>query len=236
MKKLILCLAAVAALVAESATYSKMAVDISALPKEKAFFRAVMLTRVWNRTPPSDGAGTLTVRLVADPSLAGENAKITVKGGVAEIRGARFRALVFGAGALLREIRYGARTFELADGEYRFAPASTIRIAYMARHFDNWYHRAGADEIIRYVEDLALWGINGFHMQLDYAVVDAAHATEGDRAAFAAASVAIGERVHDLDMELTTGGGSNCAPANMPESFRAEPNKVWGRGAPRPTT
>ena len=44
------------------------------------------------------------------------------------------------------------------------AVSSTIRIAYMARHFDDWYHRAGADEIIRYVEDLALWGINGFHM------------------------------------------------------------------------
>ena len=231
MKKLFLCLAAVAALVAESATYSKMSVDVSALPKERAFFREVMLTRVWNRTPPSDAEGTLTVRLVIDPSFAGENAVVKVKDGIAEIHGGWFRSLVFGTGVLLRAIRYGARTFELEDGEYRFEPASTIRIAYMARHFDNWYHRAGADEIIRYVEDLALWGINGFHMQLDYAVVDAAKATEGDRAAFAASSVAIGERVHDLDMELTTGGGSNCAPSNMPDKFRAVPNKMWGRGA-----
>ncbi|MBR3220728.1 MAG: DUF11 domain-containing protein [Kiritimatiellae bacterium] len=233
MKKLFLCLATIAALVVESATYSKMSVDVSALPKERAFFREVMLTRVWNRTPPSDAEGTLTVRLAIDPSFAGENAVVKVADGVAEIRGGRFRSLVFGAGVLLRTIRYGAKTFELEDGEYGFEPTSAIRIAYMARHFDNWYHRAGADEIIRYVEDLALWGINGFHMQLDYAVVDAAKATEGDKAVFAAASVAIGERVHALDMELTTGGGSNCAPSNMPEQFRAVPNKVWGRGAPQ---
>ena len=233
MKRIVICLAAFVVLVTEAATYSKVEVDVSTLPKERAFFREVVLSRVWNRTPPSDAEGTLTVRFREEASLVGEKAVVKVKDGVAEICGGRFRSLVFGAGVLLRTIRYGAKTFELADGEYRFEPASAIRIAYMARHFDNWYHRAGADEIIRYVEDLALWGINGFHMQLDYAVVDAAKATEGDRAAFAASSVAIGERVHALDMELTTSGGSNCAPSNMPEQFRAVPNKVWGRGAPQ---
>ena len=230
-----------ASAVAGAATYSQMDVDVSALPKERTFLREVVLSRVWARTPPtslSDVAlakadQTLTVRFVIDPSFSGENASVKVSNGTAEIRGGRFRSLVFGAGVLLRTIRYGAKTFELEDGEYRFTPASAIRIAYMARHFDNWYHRAGADELIRYVEDLALWGINGFHMQLDYDVVDAAKATAGDLAVFAAASVALGERIHALDMELTTAGGSNCAPSNMPEDFRAVPHKVLKRGAPQ---
>ena len=89
-----------------------------------------------------------------------------------------FRALVFGAGTLLRAIRYGARTFALEEGEYRFMPTNPYRINYLARHFDNWYHRAGADEQLRYVDDLALWGSNGFQMQLDYPVVDTAKIDE----------------------------------------------------------
>ena len=116
MKRIMIGLAAFAALVAEAATYSRMEVDVSSLPKERAFFREVVLSRVWNRTPPSDAVGTLTVRFVTDASLAGENAAVKVAGGVAEIRGGRFRSLVFGAGVLLRTIRYGAKTFELEDG------------------------------------------------------------------------------------------------------------------------
>ena len=213
-----------------AATYSRIAVDAATLPEGRAFFRETLLERVWDRTPPSDAAGTLTVRFATDPSLEGETAVVNIKDGVAEIRGSRFRALVFGAGLMLRSIRYGVRTFELDDGELRFAPYGKIRIAYFARHFDNWYHWAGADEIRRYVEDLALWGINSFNMQTSYAVVDMAKSTAGDRAIFDAATIAISERIQALDMELTTGGGGNTAPSNMPEKFRAVPNKPT-RGA-----
>ena len=41
--------------VAQAATYSDMAVDVSALPKEKRFIRELVLSRVWARTPPSAG-------------------------------------------------------------------------------------------------------------------------------------------------------------------------------------
>ena len=150
---------------AEAAVYSKMDIDVSSLPKERAFFRNVVLSRLWNRTPPSDAADTLTVRFVEDSSLLGEPATVKIADGVAEIRGGRFRSMVFGAGLLLRTIRYGEKTFELEDGEYRFEPANPIRIAYTSRHFDNWYQRASAEELIRYIEDLALWGINGIHTQ-----------------------------------------------------------------------
>ena len=217
----------------EAAEYSNMEIDISSLPKERAFIREVVLSRLWNRTPPSDAANTLAVRFVNDRSLSGENAVVKVGGGTAEIHGGRFRSLVFGAGAMLRAIRYGEKTFELADGEYRFEPKCEIRSAYVARHFENWYQRASADEFLRYVEDLALWGFNGFHTQLDcrdYSVEYGSKATTGSRAVFAATSLAIGERIRALDMELTTFGGSNCAPHDMPERFRAA---RCGRGEPQ---
>ena len=105
MKRMAICLAAFAALAAEAATYSRMEVDVSPLPADRAFFRRVLLSRVWSRTPASSAGRTLTVRLSLDDSLSGENAAVRVADGVAEVRGGRFRALVFGAGLLLRTIR-----------------------------------------------------------------------------------------------------------------------------------
>ena len=217
---------------AEAAVYSKMDIDVASLPKERAFFRNVVLSRLWNRTPPSDAAASLTVRFVEDSSLPGETATVKVANGLAEIRGGRFRSMVFGAGLLLRTIRYSEKTFELEDGEYRFEPANPIRTAYTSRHFDNWYQRASAEELIRYIEDLALWGINGIHTQMDslsYSVVHFAKPTASERAVFEAASVAIGERVHSLDMEQTISGGNNCAPVDMPKQFHAV-HGTKGRG------
>ena len=231
MKRMAICLAAFAALAAEAATYSRMEVDVSPLPADRAFFRRVLLSRVWSRTPASSAGRTLTVRLSLDDSLSGENAAVRVADGVAEVRGGRFRALVFGAGLLLRTIRYGAEAFELADGEYRFEPANATRIAYLARHFDNWYQWASMDELIRYVDDLALWGINGFTTQLVYPVVDAAKSTASERAVFEAISDAFAERVRQLDLDLIVSGGSNCAPSNLPARFRAEKDPKGGRGA-----
>ena len=224
------CMVMVAVGAARAATYSDLSVDVSALPKEKRFVRDLLLSRVRARTPPSPGA-PLGIRFVLDGSLSGENAVVTVTNGVATVRGGRFRSIVFGTGVLLRAIRYGADSFELDDGEYRFSPSKPYRIAYFARHFNNWYLKAGADELVRYMEDLALWGINGFHMQLAYPVVDMVWSTEGDRAVFAAASVALGERARALDVDLSTSGGSNCAPEDMPPEFRATKDPKGSRGA-----
>ena len=230
---------------AEAAEYSRMNIDVSALPKECQFISGVVLSRVWNRMLPSDSARALSVRFVLDQNMASgmdnghagrmtlpdEKAIVKVSNGVAEVRGGRFRSLVFGAGVLLRAMRYSEKTFALSDGEYSFSPANPYRIAYFARHFNNWYHRAGADELVRYVEDLALWGLNGFLMQLDYPAVDMVWSSEGDRSVFAAASVALAERVRALDMDLMTFGGDNCAPEDMPPEFRATKDPKGSRGA-----
>ena len=214
---------AFAAAVAQGETYSSMEVDVSTLPRERAFLRGLLLSRAWDRTPPSDAAGRLTVRFENDASIPGENAAVVVADGTATVRASRFRAFVFGAGALLRSVRWGDRTFELDDGTIRFEPKKKLRQAYFACHFNNWYHRASPDEMLRYIEDLALWGINSFHLQIDYPRVDAAAAEPGEIDMFVARSKAIAARVHALDAGLTTSGGGNVAPLNMPAGFLAEP-------------
>ena len=57
---------AFAAAVARGETYSSMEVDVSTLPRERAFLRGLLLSRAWDRTPPSDAAGRLTVRFEND--------------------------------------------------------------------------------------------------------------------------------------------------------------------------
>ena len=126
----------IAAALSCAAAYSRMTVDASALPETQGnALREAVLARVWARTPPSDAADCLNVRFVLDESLDGETASVAVSGGSAVVRGARMRSLVFGAGVLLRAIRYGEREFSIEDGEYAFSPAKKYRIAYLARHF-----------------------------------------------------------------------------------------------------
>lgn len=207
-----------------AADYSRIDADVSGLPAERRFLREIVLSRVWARTPPSDAGQTLSVKFQIDGSLSGDDAVVTVADGRATVRGARMRSLVFGAGVLLRAIRYGEREFSIEDGEYAFSPAKRYRIAYLARHFNNWYLKASVDEFLRYIEDMALWGINGFQLHLDYPAVDMVWSSTGDRKVFDAVSVALGERIKALDMDLMTFGGDNCAPEDMPPEFRAVPD------------
>lgn len=209
--------------------YSSVEVDGSGLPQSSACIAEIIECRVAERVPHAVGR-SLKVSFLIDNSLKGETALVKVKGGKAEISAGRVRGLVFGAGLLLREIRYDDGCFRIQDGEYRFVPEKPFRQCYIARHFDNWYHRATSEEIIRYIEDMALWGINSIHMHLDYPMVDAATASPEDFAVFSKTSHAIASILRSLDLDLTTIGGENSAPGNMPEQFKAVPNKDPRRG------
>ena len=144
---------------AHGGVYTGIETDVSALPKKKAFIGRLVRSRVWDRMMPStfNKKADLKVMFVIDESLGGENAAVKVANGRAEVRGARFRALVAGAGVMMRAMRFCGKGFELADGEYRFSPAKPFRQVYFARHFENWYHRASTELIVRYFEDLMLW-------------------------------------------------------------------------------
>jgi hypothetical protein len=64
-----------------------------------------------------------------------------------------------GAGRLLRESSYEGG-FSPAAVRLRSRPRCSVRGMYFATHFFNWYHMASREELVRYVEDLALWGVN----------------------------------------------------------------------------
>lgn len=210
--------------------FSKVDCDASALPQEKRFISDLFSSRIEVRTPPSDSARTLGVGFALDSSIPGDDASIVVKDGRAMITAGRFRGIVQGAGALLRRIRYGAKTFAIEDGEFSFAPKKDFRMVYFARHFHNWYHHASADGLKEYVDDLALAGHNSFSYQYVYPVFNLAGAEEAELRRFAGVSKKVYDRIRALDCMLRQSGGGNRAPKNSPEKFRGTPNSDPKRG------
>lgn len=221
---------AVLTLCAGAAEYSRAAFDTSALSDAQRFVAGLAKDRIERRTPPSDKAAVLTVRFAIDPAMDGENASVTVGGSVATVRAGRFSGLVQGTGALLRRMLYGRETFSLDDGGFAFKPAKGLRIAYLARHFHNWYHHATAEELCEYIDDLVLAGHNGFDFQLAYPPADLAADTEDEKRAFLEVSAKALDRVHALDCVFVASGGNNQAPLDTPEELRGEPNVIKGRG------
>ncbi len=69
------------------------------------------------------------------------------------------RGLLYGVGKFLRTSRYEGG-FTPSEWRGVSVPQGTLRGIYFAMHFHNWYHVASEAEIVRYTEDLALWGVN----------------------------------------------------------------------------
>lgn len=209
---------------------SRLSVDVSALPERYRLVGNLLRERVEVRTPRSDAAGTLSVAYAIDPSVPGENAKVTVEGSAAKVRAGRFRGLVFGTGCLLKSLRYGARTFEPVEGNREFAPAKELRMAYFARHLLNWYMESSADELGRYIDDLALDGINAFLFQYSIPEVDAERESPESVRRFESVSRTMADRIAELDCDFCEWGGSNQLKTGSPERFRGVPNTDPKRG------
>jgi hypothetical protein len=91
------------------------------------------------------------VELVIRAGAGGEG--FTIAGGPSggvRVIAAGERGLLYGLGKLLRTPAWRGGS----------APASPVRGIYFASHFGNFYEAAPADELRRYVEELALWGVN----------------------------------------------------------------------------
>ncbi len=215
----------------EHRTYTDLKISVKHLPDDKAFIGDMLKERISERTTLGGKGSTLKVTFRIDPSLGEDHAIVIITRGEAKIRGDRFRSVVAGTGVLLRAITYKEDRILLHDGQLEYKPVNHFRQAYLSRHFDNFFHRAPAKDFLRYIDDLALWGINGIHTMVQYPEVDAAHATPEDLAVFEDVSNKVIDRVHALDLIFTITGGANTAPSNMPAEYRAQKNINPRRGA-----
>jgi hypothetical protein len=97
--------------------------------------------------------------LAIEESLPSEAFRIDQSGGAVWVAGGSPRGLLYGVGKLLRTSRYEG-TFEPSAWRGSSKPHGSLRGMYFASHFHNWYVQASQAEISRYMEDLALWGVN----------------------------------------------------------------------------
>ncbi|MBN2310687.1 MAG: hypothetical protein JXR94_17070 [Candidatus Hydrogenedentes bacterium] len=108
----------------------------------------------------SEGA-SLRVVLAIEPGPDPE--AFTIAGepdGAVRITGHDARGLLYGVGKFLRASQYGEEGFTPGAWRGASAPKGAFRALYCATHFMNYYEAAPADEMGRYLEDVALWGAN----------------------------------------------------------------------------
>lgn len=110
----------------------------------------------------------LTVELALQPGLGAEGFEIA-DGPTHTIRvlGNDERGVLYGVGKLLRSSRYSSEGFEVGTWRGVSVPQKSVRGIYFATHFHNFYHDAPLEKVQRYVEELALWGINTLSVWFD---------------------------------------------------------------------
>jgi len=97
--------------------------------------------------------------LTIDNSLPSEGFRIDATDAATRVAGGSPSGLLYGTGKFLRTSRYEG-AFEPSPWRGVSQPRGSLRGMYFATHFHNWYQQASPAEVSRYMEDLALWGVN----------------------------------------------------------------------------
>ncbi|MCX6924759.1 MAG: hypothetical protein NT154_16325 [Verrucomicrobia bacterium] len=173
------------------------------------------------------GDAPLVVELATATDIGPEGYRIEDRpsGGV-RVMGRDDRGLVAGVGKFLRTSRYDQGGFTPGTWRGTSVPQKPARGIYFATHFHNFYHEAPIPEIERYVEDLALWGLNELVVWYDMHHFDGAE----DPAAveFRKRLHAIMEAAKRIGMDVSLLVIGNEAYNNSPAALRAMPG--GGRG------
>ena len=103
--------------------------------------------------------GRPQIILTLDNRLPAEAFRIDQIGAAVRVAGGSSQGLLYGMGKFLRTSRYD-RTFQASAWRGTSKPRGSVRGVYFASHFHNWYVQASEAELTRYLEDLALWGVN----------------------------------------------------------------------------
>jgi hypothetical protein len=115
----------------------------------------------------SDGPAHFTLELAVELGIGKEGFKIADgPHGAVRIVGNDERGVLYGVGKFLRSSRYG-RGFAPSAWRGVSVPEKPLRGIYFATHFYNYYQTAPIEEEERYVDGLALWGVNSVSVWYD---------------------------------------------------------------------
>jgi hypothetical protein len=158
--------------------------------------------------------------LALSPGIGTEGFRIEADRAGLRIVGNDDRGLLYGVGKFLRYATAADGRLTGCSWQGRSVPAKPVRGMYFATHFHNVYHDAPLAVIVRYVEDLALWGCNALSVWFDmhhYRGLDdpAAQAMIGRLRAILQAAAAVG-----MSPGLTT--LANEGFASTPDGLKAD--------------
>lgn len=181
----------------------------------------ILKDRIQYRCPVNvvRGSENAHVILATDPGLPAEAFRIDPLGGVVRIAGGSPRGLLYGVGKFLRTSGY-AESFHPSAWSGTSEPQGTLRGMYFATHFHNWYHQAADAEVARYMEDLALWGINA--VMVVFPMINLQDWNDPQTEAALAMMKRYAKAAHNLGLQFTTGAG-NTMFIGAPETIRATP-------------
>ncbi len=176
--------------------------------------------------------GDLKIELSIRRGIGAEGFCIsTGKKGSIRIIGNDERGVLYGAGKFLRTSNYSGDGFAAGKWRGSSVPEKPVRGMYLATHFYNYYQAAPVAEVQRYIEDLALWGVNTILLWYDM------HHFKGfdDPTAeqFRDRLKKIMETARKLDVGIGFTMTGNEGYANSPVNVQAAPG-VW-RGGHYPT-
>lgn len=166
--------------------------------------------------------------LAVDERLQQEAFRIDEKGRTLWVSGGTPRGLLYGLGKFLRTSGYDG-TFQASSWRGVSEPRGALRGMYFASHFHNWYHQASEAEIARYMEDLALWGVNA--IMVIFPMINLQD-WDDPQAEPAMTMVRRSARAaHELDLQFVT-GINNCMFIGAPQEIRATrlPDPTHRRG------
>ncbi|NQT93493.1 MAG: hypothetical protein HQ559_12095 [Lentisphaerae bacterium] len=128
----------------------------------------VMIERGWPRPVFGSSDGRAAVELAIVSGVPPQGFRIeSGSGGLVRLVAGDERGLLYGMGKFLRQSCMEGGVFKPCTWRGTSIPQSAVRGIYFATHFHNFYQEAPLAEVERYVEDLALWGINALTVWFD---------------------------------------------------------------------
>ena len=173
------------------------------------------------------GEGKIKIELSINPAIGADGFTIANgKDGNIQITGNNNRGVLYGVGKFLRTSVYSKKGFTASEWRGTSVPEKPVRGMYLATHFYNFYQTAPKVEVERYIEDIALWGVNTILVWYDM------HHFKGfndpEAVAFRERLKQFMETARKLDVSVGFTMIGNEGYANSPVSLQAVPGGSRG--------
>lgn len=184
-----------------------------------SIFKDRIMARCNARVYEGDDGAAIVISV--DITLPFEAFRIEDASGAICISGGSARGLLYGIGKFLRTSGY-SDGFTPSSWRGTDVPQGLIRGMYFATHFHNWYHVAPEEELVRYIEDMALWGVNA--LKVIYPFINLKDWNDPEAASAMTMLRRCARTAHELGLMFVT-GVSNTMFSGAPKELSAAPLK-----------